>query len=297
MSDRYLRRTAVTRLSVTATQETLLEETFDEWCRGANIATEIGWNHAETSKRKLQSLAYETIRDDTELCSQHAIHACFQAAQALNGHVEADGQCTSGSKPTFTAPTIPYDANTMTVFDDGTVSLSTTDSRIRPELVLPQSSDGYQYQYLDNDEWSLTESRLTVRDGEYYLHLGFRKPESKSAPSTAECRTVLGVDLGLDNLAVTSTAHFEPGRKLSHERRGFERVRRALQQTGTESARRTLRQRGRREARYNRDYLHRVANGIIDEAIRADCTHIAFEDLTGIRDSLPTNKKFQQWAH
>ncbi|WP_256532559.1 RNA-guided endonuclease InsQ/TnpB family protein [Halovivax cerinus] len=296
-SEEYLRRTAITRLSVTPSQKDRIEETLDEWRQGANIATEIGWRHTETRKRKLQSLAYDSIRENTALGSQHSILACFQAAQALSGTLDQNERMATRSKPTFTAPTIPYDKNSMTVFDDGTVSLSTTDGRIRPELVLPESTDGYQYAYLDNDEWSLTESRLTARDDGYFLHLGFRKRKPKLADQSAECRTVLGVDLGIENLAVTSTATFESGRKLSHERRQFERVRRELQRAGTESAHRTLCERNRREERYTRAYLHQVSNAVVEDAIATSCTHIAFENLTHIRDSMPGGRTFHQWAH
>jgi IS605 OrfB family transposase len=143
----------------------------------------------------------------------------------------------------------------------------------------------------------VTESTLTERDGNYYLHLGFRKPKLDADESPAEDRTVLGVDLGMENLAVTGTAHFESGQELLQEHREFERVRGGLQETGTESAHRTLVQRDDREERYNRDYLHRVSNRLLAEAIAYDCTHIAFEDLTHIRDSVPSKRKFHQWAH
>jgi IS605 OrfB family transposase len=295
--DDYLRRTAITRLSVSDEQAELLEDTIDEWRTGANIATDIGWGHYETAKRKLQSLAYDDIRSQTRLGSQHAILACFQAAQALKGVDKRKQQDRSYSKPEFTAPTVTYDANTMTLFDDNTVSLATTDSRVRCELVLPEDEDGYQHQYLDSDRWEVTESTLTTRDGDYFLHLGFRKPNPDADESPAEDRTVLGVDLGIENLAVTSTAHFESGQELLHEHREFERVRGGLQETGTESAHRTLVQRGNREERYNRDHLHRASNRVLAEAIAYDCTHIAFEDLTHIRDSMPSQRKFHQWAH
>ena len=295
--DDYLRRTAITRLSVSPEQANLLEDTIDEWRTGANIATDIGWEHYETRKRDLQSLAYDDVRDQTRLGSQHAILACFQAAQALKGVDERKQQGRSYSKPAFTAPTVKYDANTMTLFEENTVSLTTTENRVRCELVLPDDEDGYQYQYLDSDEWEVTESTLTARDGDYFLHLGFRKPKPDIEESPAEDRTVLGVDLGIENLVVTSTAHFESGKKLLYEHREFERVRGGLQETGTESAHRTLVQRDNREERYNSDYLHGVSNRLLAEAVVYDCTHIAFEDLTHIRDSMPSKRKFHQWAH
>ena len=251
--DDYLRRTAITRLSVSSEQAALLGDTIDEWRTGANIATDIGWNHYQTRKRKLQSLAYDNVRDQTRLGSQHAILACFQAAQALKSVDQRKQQGHDYSKPEFTAPTVNYDANTMTLFDDDTVSLATTDGRVRCGLVLPDDEDGYQYQYLDNDEWEVTESTLTARDGDYFLHLGFRKPNPDAEESPAEDRTVLGVDLGIENLAVTSTAHFESGQELLDEHREFERVRGGLEETGTESAHRTLVQRNKSRAHTSAD--------------------------------------------
>jgi hypothetical protein len=64
---------------------------------------------------------------------------------------------------------VKYDTRTITLFDDGTVLLSTTASRVRCDLALPDDDDGYQRQYLDSDEWSPTESTLTARDGDYFL--------------------------------------------------------------------------------------------------------------------------------
>nr|WP_250137787.1 transposase [Halorientalis salina] len=157
---------------------------------------------------------------------------------------------------------------------------------------------GYQHWFLNDERWELTESTLSARDDEYFLHLGFRRPKpGDSETDAAEDRTVLGVDLGIENLAVTSTAHFESGRELLHEHRQFEQVRSGLQATGTQSAHRTLDRRGSREKRYNRDYLHNVSTRILAEAVYFECTHIAFENLKHIRDSLPKKRKFHQWAH
>ncbi len=185
-----------------------------------------------------------------------------------------------------------YDTRTLTVFDDDTVSLSTTKSRVRCPLDLPDADDGYQRQYLESDEWSVTESTLTARNGEFFLHLGFRRPKNDTEQNTAEDGTVLGVDLGIKNLAVTSTAYFFSGRELTHRLREFEKVRAGLQQTGMRSAHRTLVLSSGRELRYVRDVLHRASNALIDEALRYDCDVIAFENLTHIRDRTGAS-----WGH
>jgi len=244
------------------------------------------------AKSDVQPLAYDTVREDTDLGSQHAILATHQAAQAVTGCLERRSNGKKVSKPTFTAPTVKYDTRTLTLFDDDTVSLSTTESRVRCPLALPDADDGYQRQYLDSDVWSVTESTLTARNGDYFLHIGFRRPKTEAERDTAEDGTVLGVDLGIENLAVTSTAHFVSGRELTHNLREFEKVRAGLQQTGTRSAHRTLEQSSDRELRYVRDVLHRASNAIVDEALRYECDVIAFEDLTHIRDRTGAS-----WGH
>ena len=291
MADDYLRRTAITRLSVDDEQQQLLEETISEWKHGCQIATDMAWGECNT-KSDVQPLAYDQVRDQTALGSQHAILATHQAAQAITGCIERRANGKKASKPTFSEPTVKYDTRTMTLFDDDTVSLATTQNRVRCPLALPEDDEGYQRQYLDSDDWSVTESTLTARDGDYFLHIGFRRHKTDTERNTAEDGTVLGVDLGIENLAVTSTAHFISGRELTHNLREFEKVRAGLQQTGTRSAHRTLEQAEGRETRYIRDVLHRASNTIVTEALRYECDVIAFEDLTDIRERTGAS-----WGH
>ena len=300
--DDYLRRTAITRPILTDEQQSSLDATINEWKTACNISSQIGWEHGETRKIYLQDFAYDDIREDTRLGSQHAVLATHQAAAALSGvdEIEDLDEDYKTSQPTFTSNTVKYDTRTMTLFDDGSVSLSTVDGRIRCDLNLPDEEDGYQHEYLEDDDWEVTESTLSKREGEYYLHIGFRKakPEKQvEVQDDDEDRTVLGVDLGIVNIATTSTAYFASGRELRHQHREFERIRGGLQQTGTQSAHRTIQQMSGRESRYVRDQLHQVANQIIEEALDRSCEYIAFENLKHIRERAPPVKEFHQWAH
>ncbi|GGL34172.1 transposase [Halarchaeum grantii] len=287
----YVRRTAITRLRVDAEQRALLDETIAEWKRGCQIAVDLAWG-TYTTKHAIQSHAYDEIRSTTSLGSQHAILATHRAAEAITGCVERrqNGECAR--KPRFTASTIPFDARTMTLFDDGTVSLATTDDRVRCPLALSSSADSYQRRFLESNEWTVTESTLSARDGSFFLHIGFRRQKTDSEQSPPEDGTVLGVDLGIENLAVTSTAFFASGRKLAHRLRQFEKVRGGLQQTGTRSAHRTLVGLSGRAKRYLRDVLHRTSRALVDEALRYECDVIAFERLTHIRDRVDA-----PWGH
>ncbi|SDJ42759.1 RNA-guided endonuclease InsQ/TnpB family protein [Natronorubrum texcoconense] len=302
MAGDYLRRTAITRPILTPEQQRALDETLDEWQYACNISTRIGWTVGETRKMQLQQLAYDEIREQTRLGSQHAILATHKAAAALSGIEEIDDldEDYKTSRPTFTSDTLVYDARSMTLFSDGSVSLATLTERIRCDLALPDDETGYQRQYLEDNEWELTESTISKRDGDWYLHLGFRKP--KPEPTTGRQddtgdRTVLGVDLGIVNIATTSTAYFASGRELRHRHREFERIRSNLQEVGTQSAHRTIQRIGGRETRYVRETLHHVANDILEEAVTHDCDHIVFENLKHIRERAPPVKEFHQWAH
>ena len=298
MPDEYDRRTAVTRIAVSESDRELLEQTITEWKRACQLAADLVWNRAqsrETVRRgEVQSLTYDEIRNRTSVGSQHAILATRRAADAIASCLEQRARGKRTSKPQFTAPTVTYDQRSMTMFDNGSVSLATVEDRIQCQLVLPKDDSGYQHQFLDSDDWTLTESTLTVRDSDFYLHLGFRRPLTDTR--TAENGTVLGVDLGVENVAVTSTAKFYSGSRLNHRRDEFERVRGSLQRCGTRSARRTLKRVGGRQRRYTDDVLHRVSNGIVAEALRYDYTAIAVENLDDIKERLPNASWFHMWA-
>ena len=295
MSDKeYYRRTAITRLSLSESDKQLLQQTVTAYLRGCQIALDMAWERCH-SKFDVQSLAYDEVREHTGLGSEHTILACHQAAENIKSCLSRWKDGKRASKPTYTSPTVTYDSRTMTLFEDQQVSLTTygDHSRVRADLVLPDKEDGYQYQYLSSTEWEPTQSTLHYRDGEWYLHLGFRKPV---AEQTTENGTVLGVDLGVNEIAVTSTARFFSAGELNHNRREFERIRGGLQQTSTQNAHKILQQVGCRETEYIKHVLHSVANGIVGEARRYNCETIVFEELDGIRDRLPEASWHSEWA-
>ena len=98
MADDYVRRTAITRLEVTDEQRDLLEETISEWKRGCQLATGMAWGKCN-AKSDVQPLAYDTVRDKTDLGSQHAILATHQAAQAITGCIERRSKGKKASPP------------------------------------------------------------------------------------------------------------------------------------------------------------------------------------------------------
>lgn len=295
----YHRRTAITRLAVSPEDEPLLRSTVENWLEGCQVAADVAWPQQQ-SETTIQRLAYDEIRENTELGSQHAVLACRQVAENMKSCITRRRNGKPVSKPTYSTPTVTYDSRSMTLFrDDEQVSLATSGDhqRVRCDLVLPDKEDGYQYQYLADDSWEITESTLHHRDDEWLLHLGFRKPiQDANEDASTENGMVLGVDLGVNEIAVTSTARFFSAGELNHRRSELERTRGRLQRCGTRNAHRTLETVSNREDEYVKHVLHRVANGIVDEALRSGCDGIVFEELEGIRDRLPEAKWHSTWA-
>jgi IS605 OrfB family transposase len=286
----YLRRTAVTRLDVDPADRGSLLAVIDEWKRGCQLAVEEAWGVCHT-RSDVQQLAYDEIRERTDLGSQHAVLATHQAAEAIKRALAAEEAGRPSSKPEFTSPTVVYDSRTLTVFDDDTASLTTTDERVRCDLAVP--ADAYQRRYLDDEDWEAEKSTLRYRDGAFVLHLGFRKP-APPAGEPPEEGTVLGVAFGLENLAVTSTARFFPAGELVHRHREFAATRQSLRDVEGRNAGRAFGRVSQRERRYVRNELHQVANGIVAEATQYDCDAIAFAEIPGLLAGLPGAGPFHE---
>ncbi|WP_458188767.1 RNA-guided endonuclease InsQ/TnpB family protein [Haladaptatus sp. NG-WS-4] len=283
----YLKRTAVTRLVIEEDDHERLLAMVREWKRGCQLAVNSAWGNCHT-RNEVQRLAYDELRERTDLGSQHAVLATHRAAEVIKRALDRDDT----EKPEFTSPTVVYDTRTMTLFDDRSVSLTTTKARAHCTLDFP--AGGYQSRYLDDDRWEPAKSVLRYRDGEFDLHLGFRTPYPEIEPPDDDA-TVLGVSLGIENLAVTSTAQFFSGGELAHRHREFAELRADLRETETRNARRTLRRAGDHADNFARDALHEVAGGIVEEAERHGCSVVAFGELEAVREMLPSAEPFHDW--
>jgi putative transposase len=96
----------------------------------------------------------------------------------------------------------------------------------------------------------------------------------------------------VNNLAVTSTGTFWTGNEFDHWRREYERRRGSLQQCGTRWAHQNIQSVGRKEDGRFKQMLHRVSNELVAEARENECSVIAFEDLTDIRERTDAS-----WGH
>jgi IS605 OrfB family transposase len=139
------------------------------------------------------------------------------------------------------------------------------------------------------------ESDLLLRGGQWYLHSTVEIPE---APEQV-VSDVLGVDLGIVNIATDSDGRIYGGGHLNGLRHRARRLRRRLQRKRTRSARRLLKRRRQKERRFGRWVNHTLSKRIVAEA-QGTARGIALEDLQGIRQRVsvrqPQRAALHSWA-
>src|SRR5581483_4804286 len=139
---------------------------------------------------------------------------------------------------------IRYDARTYRLPSLDRVSLNTLTGRVVGQLVLGE----FQRRTLYDTTWKIGGAELVRRANIWYLHI----TQTKADPTPDEPIGVIGVDLGLVNLATDSDGDQYSGTLVRsiREKRFQHRVR--LQQANTRRARWRLRKLAGKEARFQR---------------------------------------------
>ncbi len=289
------------KLDVSDEDSEVLNETFEQFQQAAQHVADHGWDdnpyEITHTKNTLHDETYSDVREELSLQSSLVQSARNLAATALGNCKDRKFDGEKASKPEFKGTVVVYNGRTIT-YNDDSVSLATTDKRVTAEYVTPVNENGTPFADYWTDEWEKAEATLHKRDGTYYLHVAVKKNVDPSCDEESENGVVLGVDLNVDGyVAVTSTGAFLGNADyLNHRRDEYERRRGNLQRTGTRSAHLTIKSIGSRFARWCADYLHRISKALVQEAIKNECTAIAFENLKHIRKRISNASKFQQWA-
>ncbi len=292
-----VRRTVPVALDVDTDDAALLEDTVDTFLWSAQYVVDHAFKgeYVTTSKTTLDDETYADVRKKTDGFNGGLVQAARnKAAEACKSVVTRWKQGKKALRPTFTSPHVAYDHRTAT-FHDEYVSLATVDGRIEADYVLPDNErDTPHAEYFFSDEYETTGAELHFSNGDWVLHVHCKKEVEfdTSEQVTTENGTVLGVDLGVNNLAVTSTGTFWTGDEFDHWRREYEKRRGSLQQCGTRWAHQTIRSVGRKEEGRFKQLVHRISNELVGEARENGCSVIAFEDLTDIRERTGAS-----WGH
>jgi len=304
-----VRRTAPVKLDVPDQRREDFHESAQQFLYCANRASEFCWDTTDytncvTSNNKARDALYDDLRAETDLTANLVQEAIRRAVQATKGCVERWKQGKRVSQPEFTSWSMVYDKRSATFYRNK-VSLSTVNGRVECGFELPSDSPTPYEEYVLSEDFEFRASTLQYDavDDEFYFHITTRKfdadgsdSENTEGSADTEHQTVLGIDLGVNSLAVASTGRFWNGDDYDHWCREFEKRRGEMQQRGTQAAHNALLRLGKREEAWRKQYIHTVANEIVTEAVEHDCDVIVFEDLTDIRERLSQVKWHHIWA-
>jgi len=273
-----VRRTITVRLEPSEA----IERTVRIFNEATNFFLRLGFHNRTHSKRKLQALGYYEARDRWPALRSSLV----QEARDCAADMLKRERCRRLpiKKPNSSAR---FDQRAFKAFlDSGSLSLTTVEGRLKVPLRIPEYFRKYA---------GVKVNALRVRkvDRKLVADLVVKLPDVP-IKEVANPR-VVGIDRGINNIAVTSDGGFFNSRHLRNVRGRYAYLRGELQSAGTRSARRHLKRLSGRERRFQADVNHTSAK----EVVGADFEVLALEDLSIRKDrrlGKEFNRKLGRWA-
>lgn len=285
-----MKRTISIKLLTTAEQNAALEALQAEYNAACNHIVPIAAANKCANRVALHHVAYYATREAHPLLgSQMVCNAVKAVTDAYKTFFANNPKKRREEWALITfrsTASVHYDARTYSM-KGNSLSLFTLSGRIKVEMRFGD----FQAKYLANGDTK--EAFLIHKRNHWYFNLVLDIPDVTPSDDGA----VLGVDIGENNLAATSTGTLFGGGQLRYERDRFLALRRRLQSNGSKSAKQLLAKVSGREARHVKHVNHEVSKAIVTEAVKNGFSTIAMEDLTNIRKHIKAGRKMRTRLH
>ena len=288
--------TAKLKLHTAPSQVIQLRQTQLAYRDALNSVSRYAHEHGKMSNsRALQRDCYDEIRATHKLPAQMACNVPRQVGatyKALWTKVKKNAQARQAGvtkkrykgldhPPTFVAPTLTYNYGYDYSFKrHQQVSVLTLLGRV----IMPYTGyDQHVARIRQGAEIGAAKLWYDQPKKQFYLLVSLEVEVEGPTPETH--KQVVGVDVGIRYLAVTSTMKgectFHSGKSIVPKANHSARLRKRLLQKGTRSATRRLVQMSRRERRLKQDANHVVSKRIVEQHPHS---LIGLENLTDIRE-------------
>ena len=275
----YVVMKSVVTIKLKIPQRKEIMDVMQRYSKTVSYIADKGFKSRVCDRYMLHHLCYYKAREKFGLPSQFVINANRIASQTLKS-VETN----KGGKPVFKEfLPLPFDKRTFT-FNSDKIRLTTINGRIDIPIEVPE----YYWKYLD---WSPQTAQVIKTKRGLFIHITFSR-DFNVGFSCSQGRTV-GVDVGINHVAVTSSRQFFSGKKTKQYRIMFKRLRAKIQAKGTQSSRKLLRKISGKEKRFKAWVNHNISKKIVDSCEAGDT--IIMEKLKGIRRN--KGRKFNFWLH
>jgi IS605 OrfB family transposase len=250
-----------------------VDETLQGFADACNQILKVATAENCWNTTKLHHKVYQPVRGSTGL---KANHVC-QAIRRVIGNAKAVKQIHK-----FRPTSISLDIRTFRYMEaEQRVGVTLKCGRVDFKLSL----GGYQIALIRGQ--TLTSATLCKsKIGDYYINFVVEI----DTPPTGKTPKVIGVDLGRRDIATTSTGKSWSGEQIQSVRDRFSRTRANVQRKRTRNSLKLLRRLSGRERRFQEWLNHNISKQLVTDAKKSESA-LAFEDLTGIRDSLNTKPR------
>ena len=259
-------KTCTCKLRTNPQSAAALDETMQVFNTICNVLSRHAFENKVFRQFDLHEALYHAIRSEYKLPSQLVIRAIAVVTDSYK--TDRSVLHTFGEKSA-----VVFDARCFKLKNLSSAILTTTQGRVTCVMV----HGGKQRALLEAGK--VGEADLLFREGEYYLAISVTLPD----PPQAETSGVLGVDLGIVQIATDSEGNQYSGEQVKSIRQKVCQVRKSLQSKGTKKAKRHLRQIRKKQSRFTKDVNHCIAKKIVQTAKQASKA-IGLEFLKGIRD-------------
>ena len=241
--------------------------------RGLQYCINIAWKRRIKNNIKLHPFVYKHLKS-IGLPAQLSISCIKQACGIVK---------RAKSKPIINKTSIRYNFPRSASFKNNVLSISTIKGRIKIPFIIPDC-------YKEYFTWDINESLLRIdKFNRCFFLFTFSKDVNVEGSNN---QRVLGVDVGVNNLAVTSDRKFY-GKDIKRLRIKHDKLISELQAKGTKSSKRKLKNLSGRWRQFMTWTNHNISKQIVNSI---EGGVIVMEDITNIRKTARYNKWVHKWA-
>jgi putative transposase len=267
------------KLLPTPEQADALRQTLEHANAACNAMSETAWRERQFHQFAIHKLCYHAVKANFGLTAQVVVRCIAKVANSY----KLDRKHQRSYRP---HASIAYDDRILSWNMAGSaVSIWTTQGRQSIPFVCGER----QRLMLQTRKG---ECDLVYRKGAFYLLAVCEVDE----PTPEEVDDVIGVDLGVTNIATTSDGENIAANHVKNVRYRHRRLRTKLQRKGTLGAKRRLRQLAGQERRFATHVNHVLSKQLVSSAQRTK-RGIALEDLTHIRSRVRARKSQRTVLH
>jgi putative transposase len=260
-----MRLTAAIQLLPSPEQADVLRRTLEMANAACEYISQVAWSTRTFRQFPIHRLTYQAVRERFHLAAQLAVRCIAKVADAY--------KLSRKAQRTFRPHgAVPYDDRILSYNLKGSeVSIWTLDGRQMIGFVCGER----QRELLATQRG---ETDLALVGGKWYLFVTCEV----ETPEPIDIEGVLGVDLGIVNMATDSDGETFSGEHTECRRQWYQARRQALQKIGTKSAKRHLKRLAGRQRRFQKDTNHQISKRLVAKAERTKRA-IVLEHLSSIR--------------